>query len=664
MKNKIFDIEYLLSLIKRRAQSKITDTRWFLELAVLIVIVVCIPVVYTTAFSSYLELDLDITVSDDLSGQLFYSDTGVYSEEDSVFFQLLPGKNKYTFEIFADEIKYIRLDPGNGENSTFSIEFVKLSSSSDSRLLANQELTDATKLLNSVVASGSKKSGYTVVGMDPYLQIHIDGPPIISVVEWVISPFIFALFLYLLIRISWFYRQCITNRVTHNQIEISVLFLIFCCCLVISVLSPPFQSPDEFVHTERAVHISNGNLALETDGRLTGVRIDKGILEYMNFFQGLPRQADGKITSTIQGESIEVVWMGESVFVQHSATAPYFSAIYLPQAIAYRIAQDFNLSVANSYKLSRNFVLTLSFLVLLVATMIVRIPLFSLAILATPMMMFQFVSTSIDGFSVALAVLALSCYTKIVLESYQTPSRSVVGLVCTLLITLLVVLTSRPYMLPMLLLLFHVAYLRKSWVYLTVSIAGLLSVCFWVVFATSQVVDARVDVGESKFKIVTYYLSHPSVAFDLAWHTIESKWLFYRNSFIGVLGWLDTNFRGGFYSISSCLILLILFTSISYRSLKNYPLARLSLVFGGLSSIILIFVALLLNWSEHPAKIISGVQGRYFTIPILMIGATISFRVMPARTKRFIVPLSLLLVWIVYAATSTIRLLLERYWLH
>jgi uncharacterized membrane protein len=178
------------------------------------------------------------------------------------------------------------------------------------------------------------------------------------------------------------------------------------------------------------------------------------------------------------------------------------------------------------------------------------------------------------------------------------------------------------------------------------------------------VVDARVDVGESKFKIVTYYLSHPSVAFDLAWHTIESKWLFYRNSFIGVLGWLDTNFRGGFYSISSCLILLILFTSISYRSLKNYPLARLSLVFGGLSSIILIFVALLLNWSEHPAKIISGVQGRYFTIPILMIGATISFRVMPARTKRFIVPLSLLLVWIVYAATSTIRLLLERYWLH
>ena len=58
MKNKIFDLEYLLSLIKRRAQSKIADTRWFLELAVLIVIAVCIPVVYTTAFSSYLELEI------------------------------------------------------------------------------------------------------------------------------------------------------------------------------------------------------------------------------------------------------------------------------------------------------------------------------------------------------------------------------------------------------------------------------------------------------------------------------------------------------------------------------------------------------------------------------------------------------------------------------
>jgi hypothetical protein len=59
------------------------------------------------------------------------------------------------------------------------------------------------------------------------------------------------------------------------------------------------------------------------------------------------------------------------------------------------------------------------------------------------------------------------------------------------------------------------------------------------------------------------------------------------------------------------------FTPVAWRETRVHAKRRLELASIAIGSTLLVFFALLLNWSEHPAEVVHGVQGKYFTIPIL-----------------------------------------------
>jgi hypothetical protein len=94
---------------------------------------------------------------------------------------------------------------------------------------------------------------------------------------------------------------------------------------------------------------------------------------------------------------------------------------------------------------------------------------------------------------------------------------------------------------------------------------------------------------------------------------------FYRISFLGVLGWLDSPFTPFEYNyISILLISLIVLYVITYKGEKkkfNFD----HFIFGGLilASLLAIWPILLLAVTDYPSSKVEGLQGRYLIPPIL-----------------------------------------------
>ena len=87
---------------------------------------------------------------------------------------------------------------------------------------------------------------------------------------------------------------------------------------------------------------------------------------------------------------------------------------------------------------------------------------------------------------------------------------------------------------------------------------------------------------------------------------------FYNQSFIGVLGWLDTRFSAGIYTGLWAMLLTIgVLTVVPWRTRGMKGLGTL-LIFIAVTSAFMVFLLLLLTWTPVKEVTIQGVQGRYF----------------------------------------------------
>src|SRR5690606_10073499 len=91
--------------------------------------------------------------------------------------------------------------------------------------------------------------------------------------------------------------------------------------------------------------------------------------------------------------------------------------IYFPQAVGLFVGQALNLTVEKTYYMARYLALLSSLVILLTAFSVYRPNAFVVAILFMPLAIFQLVSTSQDGFAVALIVLTVSLYLKITTDA-------------------------------------------------------------------------------------------------------------------------------------------------------------------------------------------------------------------------------------------------------
>lgn len=444
--------------------------------------------------------------------------------------------------------------------------------------------------------------------------------------------------------------------------RIFVLFL-FACSAWLSTITPPFQSPDEFEHITRAYLLGRGEFVLAApNGQSSGGDIDRGLYQYMERFIDLPFNQDRKLSQAEVDSAKQIPWAGKNEFRPALGMAYYFPAIYATHAAGLFLGKFLDLSVDASYRLARITLLLATCLILYYSFLIHSPPTLVLGLLIIPMSLFQFSSASLDGIATAIAIFVISAFMRIKIDGQKSNPY----LFPLMLIGWLLIASSRLQLFPMIFLPTVAAffYLRRS-AYLVVVTLCASFVIGWQVVIMKTIVDGRVRLGATSSEIISYYLHHPINLIKVFFATLtDGEYLRgFFSSFFGLLGWLDTPFPGKEYIYLLMIVSLIFLLSLKSLKGKQDKISAVLLLSISVSAIAIIFFAMLVTWTPHPAKQIDGVQGRYFLMPTILFAYAINCSLEDNLIYKRICILPVLLLLGIYSFFITYQLLLSRYYL-
>lgn len=442
-----------------------------------------------------------------------------------------------------------------------------------------------------------------------------------------------------------------------------MLSLIALSALLLSVLVPPFQSPDELDHVKRAYLLSRGQLLLETSpGEGSGGMVDTGLLTYMSVFWHLPFKPEQKMTAAGMLQSRSLQWTRQQTFSPAPGTGYYLPLAYLPQAAALAVGRHIGLSVDASYRAARLLSLLTALALVAWALRLHPLPPVVIGLLALPMTLFQLTSASLDGVSYALALLSLACY----LHASQARGATRPWVLATFTVAVFIVITCRFHLFPMVLLFAALWQMTGRRTMLWAGVTICLLALAWTVLAMQSTVDPRVATGTPARTVLLHYLADPGALLTLVVDTLNAPNYLatYVQSFIGILGWLDASFGAGQYTALGWGVVLLALASVgpAWRWRGREIGWRLLLLVCSIACVVLIFVALLVTWTPHPARVIEGVQGRYFWVPVLMACLALAPSTEVTGRLRRAALISVQLGFILLSTYSTASLLLTRYW--
>ena len=196
----------------------------------------------------------------------------------------------------------------------------------------------------------------------------------------------------------------------------------------------------------------------------------------------------------------------------------------------------------------------------------------------------------------------------------------------------MLVAMARPLYAGLAILLFELRSLRWRWRligFLTVvACAGLWSALMatttWINVGAFELIDANPAEQWAQIR------QNPFVILQVAVTTITHNFLFYFDSFIGKLGWLDTKLPVAYHAAASAILCIAAIAAIVYPSNRLYSAKGCYIALGLLISAGGIFAIQYLTWTRPGSAIVEGVQGRYF-LPLALAGAGL----LPALGNRW-----------------------------
>ena len=185
----------------------------------------------------------------------------------------------------------------------------------------------------------------------------------------------------------------------------------------------------------------------------------------------------------------------------------------------------------------------------------------------------------------------------------------------------------------------------------------------WTLFTIKTTVYPPGETHPDHAMRLVYFLTHPIALFHIISATLTDpeRLNFYYTSFIGNLGWLDTPLPSSLYFCVSVALILSIVLTTALGQTAEQRIAAAALLLISLSAVFLIFLALLVQWTDVHATRIDGVQGRYFIIPCLCL---VSALTMTAPTKapiRFALSHAILIIMLCSSGYTTTKALLLRY---
>jgi len=455
-------------------------------------------------------------------------------------------------------------------------------------------------------------------------------------------------------------------RVAARQLVVAPLawplFLVamFMASLVFAAITPPFQAPDEFDHVKRAYMLGQGQILLRSvDGAPSGGEVDSGLVRYMEHFIPLKGVASRKLSSDEMLNAGSIRWEETSLFQSPVGTAYYFPLMYAPQAIGLSLGKAAGMSVGKSYRLARALELFTCFALLILAFRLYRPSAAVLALLALPMNLFLFGSAVLDPMATSVAFVGVAAFMRISVDRGATPTWVFAALCASVLL----VCACRANMLPLLLLPFAAWWFTRDRRYLVAAVAITVFVLAWTLFTVKTAVYPSVGRNVDHAARLFHLLSHPGELLSIlfATWTSSSRMSFYAVSFIGVLGWLDTPFQLSFYQFIWAMVVTILVVSFSLDGWRENRLARGTLLVACLGSLLMTFLALLVQWTDPASTTVDGVQGRYLMIPAICLFYTLTGDSRPNAGIGFYVGHVLLAALLGVGAYSTAGILVQRY---
>lgn len=414
---------------------------------------------------------------------------------------------------------------------------------------------------------------------------------------------------------------------SRTRIFALLLFAIFMGAIAINRLIPPFQSPDETVHLLRADMISRGQWllqpqSLQSKGREGGlVDVHTAMFsEVMLTLVGGPHEDNP--ARELMNKADQVGWSGKTKFVLAAGTGYYTPLIYTPHALGLGVGRLLNLSMLDSYMLARALVIAASLAMLVWAFTLYAPNMLMVMLLLMPMSVFQWLSPTIDGLCASLAVLLIGLWVSL---PQRHPTAHFSRQEGVLYLCIFMLCTTRTNMLPTLLipLLLLAQHHSRARALAVLALFGITM--GWILFATLTVHDARVVRGISTTDVLLGYLGSPGEFFGVMQRTLGEVSIrkFYRQSFVGFLGWLDTPIpkqavRDLWSALGICIVVML----ATLRLWRPW-VTRLGLLIIGIGSAVLVLFALAVTWNLYPAVTLMGVQGRYFIIPALFTAAAL-----------------------------------------
>ena len=437
--------------------------------------------------------------------------------------------------------------------------------------------------------------------------------------------------------------------------------------LLMSVLVPSLQSPDEMAHVARAYTLLENDVVVSNLGSRTNQQLEDGLHLYSQLWgSNLPFKPDARVTPQIESDSRSVRWKGHET-PYYNPAAIYFPALYAPAATGIGLARALHQPVWVAVTWSRFGMWAFSVAALILALAIVQSGRrLMCASIILPMTLAQLGSANLDSLTIAGSFLLLAIFNWLfsLKSDRASPLTQSWGWTSAWLLIALLAL-AKPIFLVFLALPALLIMRRGEWHRAVPAIAILVVVLGWQAHVAGSFSNPNPAITVSPFSRLADALFSPIETGKLLVLTFQVKGEFYWQSMVGILGWLDTPLLAGTYTSAAWLLGLALLSDVmSVRRISGA--GRLAFAGTSLSYLLGTMMLLWATWTIVGNSVIEGVQGRYF-IPLLpalamILGGAAS---LPGRAgklfQRFIT--FYFFSYMVFLTVDVPTTLINRFWL-
>ena len=387
--------------------------------------------------------------------------------------------------------------------------------------------------------------------------------------------------------------------------------------LVLLLLTPPNQAPDELAHLFRAWQLSEGRVMPEVRGGQAGAIVPRSMADLGPLFPPLlPAGPRGHglfdLVRTHLGDRLDPA---DRLFVP--VTTVYSPLPYVPQALAVALGRSVGLSPLLVLGLARLANLAAATALLsgaIAAAPAFRAPLAVAALL--PMALFLRASTSADAVTTAAAFLFLALSLRLARPG-SPPSRgdglalvaagALVGLCKTAYAPLALLALAIPAARP--------GRRRPA---AAAALAAAATAAAWTA-ASAQLPPPSRPEGAGWRAVQLATLTHEPQRFVLAAaRDVATHGLRYGREMLGTLGWLDAPIPVPFLA-ALALALVAPARADGLAALETAARFRPMVAACVAGPTLLVLLAIWIVWTPPGARVIEGVQGRYF-LPLLPAG--------------------------------------------